>query len=162
LMADALDTLIRLMDTRLSAALTPHDRLQAMGQAYLEFNRKHHEYFRLMNGIADHRNHKTELSDLTLENLKKMNHILGSMTRVIQEAEQAGIIKPQQDPLMMTLVFWAASNGVMALMDQISLHQEPEITCSSELQILNRLLQFNHEQGLNTLWEAMTHGIRMG
>jgi hypothetical protein len=96
--------------------------------------------------------------------MEKTQKLISIISTVLQEAKQAGLIRPELDSFQLTVVFWAASNGVIAFMDQVT--SEPGLVFAKavakrpELSVLNLFTQLDHEKSLHTLWDLIGQAIK--
>jgi AcrR family transcriptional regulator len=95
------------------------EKLNAIGQAYFEFHRQFPNY---AHAILHHEGHKIELD--SKEQSPYIGHCFEAGNRLfqlMQEAVKAGIsdgsLRPDLNPLLVSMVMWGHSNGIMQLIE---------------------------------------------
>jgi len=95
------------------------EKLNALGQAYFEF---HHQFPNYANAILHHEGHKLEID--SQEKSPYMGQCFEAGNRIfelMQEAVKVGIgdgsMRPDLNPLLVSMVMWGHSNGIMQLIE---------------------------------------------
>lgn len=95
------------------------EKLNALGRAYFEFYQQYPDY---ANAILHHEGRKVEIEGR--EKSPFMNRCFEAGNRLfelMQEAVKVGIgdgsLRPDLDPLLVSIVLWAHSNGIMQIIE---------------------------------------------
>ncbi len=166
IMMDALDIFIGMLEKNLTECQTVDDKLNMIWKTYLEFCRDKREYFQLMNShsMGSHARFKIDITDKNLAFLSQTQKLFSVITDVLEEGQQVGVIRKDLDLMEFVVVFWSASNGVMAFMDHLASHDTeiiPELMANyPQFGYLSRFAQLNHERSLTMLWNMIGDAIK--
>jgi AcrR family transcriptional regulator len=99
------------------------DRLQVLGDVFMEFYRKHPERFKMLNKL-EHPQPPDIIESWELDQYEeifcRMNRIWDLVVRVLQEGVDNGYFVPGTDPLEIGVNVWASSLGIIHMMDHMS------------------------------------------
>jgi AcrR family transcriptional regulator len=95
------------------------DKLTALGRTYFKFYQQYPHY---MNAMMHHEGHKVELA-CQEENphvalcIEAGNRLFGFMQEAVKIGIQDGSLRPDLDPMVLSVVLWGHSNGIMKLIE---------------------------------------------
>lgn len=95
------------------------EKLSALGQAYFEFHRQFPNY---ANAILHHEGHKLEIdskekSPYMGQCFEAGNRIFELMQKAVKIGIRDGSMHPDLNPLLVSMVMWGHSNGIMQLIE---------------------------------------------
>ncbi len=95
------------------------DKLNAIGKAYYDFYKQYPEY---ANAMLHHEGHKIEIkcnekNPYVARCNETGNKLFGFMQEAVKTGIQDGSLQPDLDPLLISIVLWAHSNGVMQIIE---------------------------------------------
>jgi hypothetical protein len=128
-----------------------------LGIQYLKFYKEHTNYFKLLNYMGDHKSMKND-GDAEVGKLliQKNKEVWNLNVELFQEGINQGIFKNDFDPFEFAITLWAASNGIIMLLD----HMKSQTQGASETELKEYpFCSINFEEILNRLWERLISSI---
>jgi AcrR family transcriptional regulator len=129
------------------------DRLQGLGEAYLEFSKKYPQYFLMVNSLDDDVSHKEicDLSDSTKSEIFKLSGKIWSLdVGLIKEGMEQGIFKKDIDPYEIALILWSSSNGIINIINHFRKYKHAPKDLED-----SPFSKLNCEDTLYHLWEMI-------
>ena len=157
LILKGMEVLISMFQEGIKNAANFQEKMNALGSQYLKFHEQYPSYYKMVNYMGDHRNIKREgLAELEKILAQKNNEIWRINVELFHEGIDKGIFKSDFDPFEFSVMLWAASNGMIQVLDHMKLHSE----CAPEI-LLNEFsfCSLNYEQTLNNLWDRLISTI---
>jgi len=163
IMVSIMTDFVNLIEDNLKRCRSLEERINCLGESYLEFYRKYPNTFYIMNCHEDHpedSNHFRSSENDTFQGLDRIWQVVES---VLQEGIDAGIFNKECKPFEIGVMIWASSNGMIRLMD----HIKRSHSCSN--QVNNKcenprfcsLTETDYESMLRRLWVSIIDSIRI-
>ncbi|MCK4835629.1 MAG: TetR/AcrR family transcriptional regulator [Candidatus Aminicenantes bacterium] len=95
------------------------DKLNAIGRAYYDFYKQYPEY---ANAMLHHEGHKIDIecnekNPFVAHCNETGNKLFGFMQEAVKTGIQDGSLRPDLNPLLVSVVLWAHSNGIMQIIE---------------------------------------------
>jgi TetR/AcrR family transcriptional regulator len=113
-----MDVLFDLFDKASAGLKTGLEKIEAIGRAYLVFFRQHPNYF---NALLHQEIQQIEEQDIQnnpyiLQCQEKGNRIFGLIQDAVRQGMEDRTIRPDVDPVMVSLILWGHSTGILQIM----------------------------------------------
>ncbi len=157
LIIKSMEILIGLFREGINENETIQKKMNAIGEKYLEFYKKHTNYFKMLNYMGDHKTIKREeVKELEKVLIQKNNELWNIDVELLEEGKRQGIFKKDFDSFEFSIILWAASNGIIQLLDHMKGHAE-NLKESDEKEF--PFCKINFEATLYNLWERLISTI---
>ncbi len=161
---EIMNKFIRLIEKNVKGCATYEMKTQSIGEAYLEFYKKHPQEFKMMNHFDNHTEKDCFLSEMQFEAIKNGQRIWDKVKEVIQEGIDLGLYKKDTNPMEVGITIWASSNGMISMIDHIkTCHLQPPMV--DQFKNLDTPLAMfevmDYEKMLRNLWDAIIDRIRV-
>jgi len=133
------------------------NKMRKIGKIYLEFYYKYPGYFKILNYMGDHKSfNRDSVTGLESELALKNKELWSIDVELLEEGKKKGIFKKDFDSLEFSLMIWAASNGLINLLDHLKCNAE----IFSEKDVEDYpFLKINFEKTIYNLWERLLGSI---
>ena len=158
---NSLDILFEMMQESIKTLDNPEQKLMTMGYAYLDFYKKHRGYFKILNFMEEHDSKHIQNLDCANSIIEKSERIWNLEVEIYEEGRTKGIFKENINSYQLAIMIWAASNGIIQLMDHILYSHKTVNHIGSEMGFTSDFLQLNYEKMLLTLWGFIINSIKI-
>jgi TetR/AcrR family transcriptional regulator len=156
----SLDILYKMMSESINTTDEPEQKLMAMGYAYLEFYKKHRGYFKILNYMEDHGSKTMQNMECATSIIDKSEKVWNLAVGVYDEGKKLGIFNKEINSYQLAIMIWAASNGIIQLMDHILYAHKAVNNIGSEMGFNSEFLKLNYEKMLLTLWDYIVNSTK--
>jgi AcrR family transcriptional regulator len=148
-----LNLLYSMMSNKINEKDTIPDKLQALGEAYLEFSKKYPHYFTMVNSLDDDSGHK-EICDLNIntqtEIFKISRKIWDLDVNLIKDGIKEGIFRKDINPYEISIILWSSSNGIINIINHFRKYKHDPKNMED-----SPFAKIDCEEALYNLWEMI-------